>query len=93
MKKVLIIRRDNIGDLVCTTPLFSALREALPLLEESVAKGEKTLPPDHPRLKEYRDTLAACRAAIQPKVIAGPMVMPAPAYLPPLTLPRSVPTA
>ena len=30
MKKVLIIRRDNIGDLVCTTPLFSALREALP---------------------------------------------------------------
>lgn len=30
MKRVLIIRRDNIGDLVCTTPLFSALREALP---------------------------------------------------------------
>ena len=30
VKRVLIIRRDNIGDLVCTTPLFSALREALP---------------------------------------------------------------
>lgn len=26
----LIIRRDNIGDLVCTTPLFSALREHFP---------------------------------------------------------------
>lgn len=28
--KILIIRRDNIGDLVCTTPLFSALRQCLP---------------------------------------------------------------
>ncbi|MDI6749938.1 MAG: glycosyltransferase family 9 protein [Rhodocyclaceae bacterium] len=28
--KILIIRRDNIGDLVCTTPLFSALRKAHP---------------------------------------------------------------
>lgn len=26
----LVIRRDNIGDLVCTTPLFRALREAYP---------------------------------------------------------------
>ncbi len=28
--KILIIRRDNIGDLVCTTPLFRALREHHP---------------------------------------------------------------
>lgn len=28
--KILVIRRDNIGDLVCTTPLFSALRRHLP---------------------------------------------------------------
>lgn len=28
--RFLIIRRDNIGDLVCTTPLFSALRQRFP---------------------------------------------------------------
>jgi heptosyltransferase III len=28
--KILIIRRDNIGDLVCTTPLIHAVRQALP---------------------------------------------------------------
>jgi ADP-heptose:LPS heptosyltransferase len=28
--KFLVIRRDNIGDLVCTTPLFSALRQRYP---------------------------------------------------------------
>jgi len=28
--RILIIRRDNIGDLVCTTPLIQALREQLP---------------------------------------------------------------
>ena len=28
--KILLIRRDNIGDLVCTTPLFRALRERFP---------------------------------------------------------------
>ena len=28
--KILVIRRDNIGDLVCTTPLFSALRQHFP---------------------------------------------------------------
>jgi len=28
--RILIIRRDNIGDLVCTTPLFEALRRTLP---------------------------------------------------------------
>lgn len=29
-RKILIVRRDNIGDLVCTTPLISALRNRLP---------------------------------------------------------------
>lgn len=28
--KILLVRRDNIGDLVCTTPLLAALRERLP---------------------------------------------------------------
>lgn len=28
--KILVIRRDNIGDLVCTTPLFAALRQHWP---------------------------------------------------------------
>lgn len=28
--KILIIRRDNIGDLICTTPLFTALRQRYP---------------------------------------------------------------
>ena len=28
--KILVIRRDNIGDLVCTTPLIRALRQQLP---------------------------------------------------------------
>ena len=28
--KILVIRRDNIGDLVCTTPLFAALRARYP---------------------------------------------------------------
>lgn len=30
MQSVLVIRRDNIGDLVCTTPLFRTLREHFP---------------------------------------------------------------
>lgn len=29
-RRILVIRRDNIGDLVCTTPLFAALRQHLP---------------------------------------------------------------
>ncbi len=29
-KKILVIRRDNIGDLVCTTPAFAALRKHYP---------------------------------------------------------------
>ncbi len=30
LNKILVIRRDNIGDLVCTTPLLRALRRQLP---------------------------------------------------------------
>jgi ADP-heptose:LPS heptosyltransferase len=30
LNSILVVRRDNIGDLVCTTPLFSALRERYP---------------------------------------------------------------
>jgi ADP-heptose:LPS heptosyltransferase len=30
MSRILILRRDNIGDLVCTTPLIAALRARLP---------------------------------------------------------------
>lgn len=30
MKSILVIRRDNIGDLVCTTPLIRALRQRYP---------------------------------------------------------------
>lgn len=30
MKRLLVIRRDNIGDLVCTTPLLAALRRHFP---------------------------------------------------------------
>ena len=29
-KKILVVRRDNIGDLVCTTPAFAALRQHYP---------------------------------------------------------------
>jgi heptosyltransferase-3 len=28
--RILVIRRDNIGDLVCTTPLLRSLRRQLP---------------------------------------------------------------
>lgn len=31
--RILVIRRDNIGDLVCTTPLISSLREHFPAAE------------------------------------------------------------
>ena len=30
MTRILVVRRDNIGDLVCTTPLFTALRRRFP---------------------------------------------------------------
>ena len=37
---------------------------ALPELEEAVALGEKFLKPEHPHLKEFRETLAKCRDAV-----------------------------
>jgi eukaryotic-like serine/threonine-protein kinase len=40
------------------------LAAALAELEEAVAMAAKTLPPDHPQLKEYRETLAKCKAAM-----------------------------
>ena len=33
-------------------------------LEEAVAIAEKVLPADHPHLKDYRETLASCKAAM-----------------------------
>ena len=33
LRKILVIRRDNIGDLVCTTPAFAALRKRYPNAE------------------------------------------------------------
>ncbi len=38
---------------------------ALPELEEAVSMAEKVLPADHPQLKEYRETLGKCKAAIE----------------------------
>lgn len=32
-KRILVVRRDNIGDLVCTTPAFAAIRKAYPEAE------------------------------------------------------------
>jgi tetratricopeptide (TPR) repeat protein len=46
---------------------------ALEELEETVAMAEKVLPADHPQLREYRETLAKCKAAI-----AGEPVNPDP---------------
>ncbi|WP_372585296.1 glycosyltransferase family 9 protein, partial [Pantoea ananatis] len=30
MKNILVIRRDNIGDMVCTTPLLEGIKTAFP---------------------------------------------------------------
>ena len=46
-------------DTKAPTDLPAALRE----LEEAVTMAKKVLPPDHPSLKEYGDTLARCKAA------------------------------
>lgn len=42
------------------------LAAAMAELEEAVAMAEKVLPADHPHLKEYRETLANCKAAMTP---------------------------
>lgn len=44
MKHILVIRRDNIGDLVCTTPLLSALRRNFPAVNLAVLVNSYNAP-------------------------------------------------
>ncbi|GAB2876355.1 glycosyltransferase family 9 protein [Uliginosibacterium flavum] len=44
MKKILVIRRDNIGDLVCTTPLIRALRQRYPAAQIDALVNSYNLP-------------------------------------------------
>ena len=44
--KILVIRRDNIGDLVCTTPLISALRRRFPEAEAAWVLVREVEDPD-----------------------------------------------
>ncbi|TSA22765.1 MAG: glycosyltransferase family 9 protein [Betaproteobacteria bacterium] len=48
--KILIIRRDNIGDLVCTTPLIRSLRKQLPnaRIEVLVTRYNRAVLDNHP---------------------------------------------
>ncbi|MBL8473237.1 MAG: glycosyltransferase family 9 protein [Rhodocyclaceae bacterium] len=50
--RILLIRRDNIGDLACTTPLFTALRERYPdaLLCALVTRYNRAVLDRHPAL-------------------------------------------
>jgi heptosyltransferase III len=43
-KRILVIRRDNIGDLVCTTPLIAALRARFPNAHLAALTNNYTLP-------------------------------------------------
>jgi hypothetical protein len=45
-------------------PVTEDAAPALPELEEAVAMAEKSLPPEHPHLNEYREMLAKCSAAL-----------------------------
>ena len=51
-------------DTFMLTAALTDAAAALPELEEAVAMAEKFLPPEHPHLKKYRETLARCRAAL-----------------------------
>jgi len=42
--RLLIVRRDNIGDLICTTPLMRALRAALPAAHLAVLTNDYAAP-------------------------------------------------
>ncbi|MES2771423.1 MAG: glycosyltransferase family 9 protein [Pseudomonadota bacterium] len=58
-QKILVIRRDNIGDLVCTTPLFSALRKHFPKAHLAALVNSYNAPvlrgnPDLDRVHIYR---------------------------------------
>lgn len=44
LRRILVIRRDNIGDLVCTTPLLAMLRAALPHAEIAVLANSYNAP-------------------------------------------------
>ena len=44
MKRILVIRRDNIGDLVCTTPLIRALRLRYPAAQIDALVNSYNLP-------------------------------------------------
>ena len=67
-RRILVIRRDNIGDLVCTTPLFSALRSYFPQARIAALVNSYNAPalagnPDVDAVFEY--TKAKHRAAGQ----------------------------
>lgn len=73
-RRILVVRRDNIGDLVCTTPLFAALRQAFPdahlaALVNSyngpVLTGNPALDAVHPYLKlKHREAGTTRRRAL-----------------------------
>lgn len=66
MTRILLLRRDNIGDLVCTTPLIAALRERFPAAEIHALVNSYTLPvlENHPLLNGvHAYTKAKHRAA------------------------------
>jgi ADP-heptose:LPS heptosyltransferase len=44
LRSVLVLRLDRIGDMVLTTPLFSALKEALPGVRVAVLASERNAP-------------------------------------------------
>jgi ADP-heptose:LPS heptosyltransferase len=43
-RRILLIRRDNIGDLVCTTPLIAALRKSFPQAQFTALTNSYILP-------------------------------------------------
>lgn len=43
-RSILVIRRDNIGDLLCTTPLLRAIRESLPATRISILVNSYNAP-------------------------------------------------
>lgn len=59
MKNILVIRRDNIGDMVCTTPLLEGIKQAFPeakltLLVNKVAEDVVSHNPHVDRLYVYK---------------------------------------
>lgn len=59
LRRILVIRRDNIGDLVCTTPLIASLREQCPNAQIGILVNTYNAPvllgnPDVDRLFVYQ---------------------------------------